>query len=181
MCIVDILDIRLLVEQGIGAPGSSDDANIALLNHMPRDFQGPESVPYLPNRVEFIQFRPHNCGFVWNIALRKSFVCRTIDALSRTSPRLREDGYDRYSRETSDRPFPEKFPNPWLVLQNTLAQEGIISVQEYYPGNCLRKLIFRIDIVLELMELLLGDYFRMIGKFLEDTVGDSSIQRRINN
>ena len=165
MSIIDIFDVRFLVEEGIDTPSSSDDADITFLYHMSRYFERSQTVPYLPNRVEFIEFRAHNCRFVRDVAFWKSFITWTVDTFSRTSPWFCEDRDNRNSRQTPNRSLSKEFPYSRFILQNTLVDESIISIEENNPRNGLRELVFCVDFILELMKLLLGCYFRMEREF----------------
>lgn len=91
MCIIDTDDKALLILSGVYAPRPTDDTHITLCDSIACDLERAETVLDLAHWVECIRLSTLYCWLSSDIALRQVLICRTEDALPRTSPELREE------------------------------------------------------------------------------------------
>jgi len=165
MSIVDLLNKIFLIYYRIYAPCSSNNTDIAFWNCISCHSEWLKTILNLSEWIKFIHLSTLNSWFIRNITLRKSFVRRTIDTFSRTSPKLGKKWYYWNSWKRTHCSLSQYLSHTKFVDYQSLINEFFISLDHHNMWWSFWNAIFRKNLIFEFMKSFLRRNILIFGKW----------------
>lgn len=153
------LNKRELIVSRVYWPCPSYDTDVVFFYLMTGYFKRSQTIVDLEYRIKYVELSTHNRRLVWDIAFWEVIKSRAVNTLPRTTKKLRQETYYRYSWETTHSSLPENFFEADIFFVFSLLDMLVIPLKYLYRRDRSGKMILLINSILYFMKGVLCDIF----------------------